>query len=322
MQLHSTFGAFLVAFTIAHGAPIASESRLGPTTNMTTNASPSGPASNSGFGDNGLASGMIQVMKRHGHSLNFISRDDTSSEDAASKQSDGIKSGSSGTSSSGEPKKASPPGGSSVSQGAVAGTASTVNSGGNLLARQKAPTQGNSPKDNPKGSDIVSPVEASGGQETGHTTGFSQTAGAVPVVSGGSKTGSAPANADGAPSKRDTTSTERAVLKSETEGQATGTQQSTSGGDGSSSPAPSGDKKKQTQASSSGNSAGRRAVRMQAKSDNPPKSPSSDGAISSSGGSTSSSSSSGGTESSGQGGKKQAAPASSSTGTIVTGVVG
>lgn len=215
MQLLSTFGAFLVAFTMVHGAPIVAESRLSSNTNTTADPNPSEPASNSRFGGNGFTPGMIEGMKDNKASVDIAARDDTSSNDAKSKQSDGIKSGSSSTSSSSQPKAGSPAGGSSI--GVAPGAASIVSSVGSLFGRQQSPTEGALAKYSPKGGNAGPSGKTRGDQGTGGTTNPTQTTGNL--GSGGSKNGFAQANAEGAPVKRDTTGTEGAVVKTESRDQ-------------------------------------------------------------------------------------------------------
>lgn len=62
MQLKSTFGAFLVAVTMVHGAPHLVERHVGRTGNGTANANPSSPMSGFRGGGNGFKPGMMQGM--------------------------------------------------------------------------------------------------------------------------------------------------------------------------------------------------------------------------------------------------------------------
>lgn len=265
---------------MVHGAPIVAESRLSSNTNTTADPNPSGPASNSRFGGNGFTPGMIEGMKDNKDSVDIAAREDTSSDDAQSKQSDGIKSGSSSTSSSSQPKAGSPAGGSSI--GVAPGAASIVSSVENLFGREQSPTEGALAKYSPKGGNASPSGKTRGDQGTGGTTNPTQTTGNV--GSGGSKNGFAQASTEVAPVKRDTTGTEGAVVKTESRdqkvdaasnassksipqavSQAVANQSSSSIRDGSSDEDPADDHQEITEVSAEDKAAGGRDIRTRAK---------------------------------------------------------
>lgn len=328
MKLHSTFGAFLVAFTMVHGAPIVLESRVGRNTNMTVSSNESGPGSDLRFGGDGFAPGINQRVRNNGPPVDVIARDDTSSEDASSKQSDGIKSGSSSVTSTSQAKEGSTAAGSST--GAVAGTVSTGIISESLFRREQGPTKGGSAQASTKGGNFGSSSKAPGGQTTRDTKGLTQTA--AKVVSGGSRNGFAQANASSAPFKRDTTGTEGTALNLAVKNQnvnnanndpsavaannplQAGSQSISSNGNGSSS---EGVAPNTAQSSPKDKAVEGRAIRMRAKSGDSAKSPSVDGNSSPSGSSTSTSPDAG--ASSGNAAKK---PTGSVSGDTLVGSVG
>lgn len=137
MQLYSTFGAFLVAFTMVHGAPIVSEGRPSSIANTTADLGSSGPGPDSRFGGNGFKPGTMQGVNDNTPSVDVIAEDDTSSAGATSKRSDGTKSGSS-TTASGTQKKPTA-GSSSEGKGAIAKAAANIVNSGGLFGREDAP---------------------------------------------------------------------------------------------------------------------------------------------------------------------------------------
>lgn len=208
MQLHSTFGAFLVAFTLVQSAPLLVERHPARAGNMTANANSSGPGSNFRAGGNGFRPGMMQGMENDGPSVDVNAGDDGSNEGESAKRSEGIKggaSGTSGTASSIKRQKKAPAGGKLISGTAI--TDAPGSSIQDLIGRDQGPTQQGRANDSPEGGNTGSTGKPNGGTSSGP----SRTSGNR--GSGGSTNGSPQPPAEGAPFKRDTTSTGRTAKK-------------------------------------------------------------------------------------------------------------